>query len=73
MRLDQAAPLAGSAWRSGEGTVGDRIVAALGRVPEAGEETDVDGLHVEVEAVESGAVVSVIVGDRPGQDENGNS
>src|SRR3954463_6694874 len=73
MRLDQAAPLVGSAWRSGDGTVGDRIVAALGRVPEAGEEIDVDGLHVEVEAVEGGAVVSVIVGDRPGHDENGNS
>jgi hypothetical protein len=28
---------------------------------------------VEVEAVESGAVASVIVGDRPGQQENGNS
>jgi putative hemolysin len=73
MRLDQAAPLVGSAWRGGEGTVGDRIVAALGRVPEAGEDADVDGLHVEVEAVEAGAVVSVIVGDRPGQDENENS
>src|SRR3954462_7308182 len=51
MRLDQAAPLVGSAWRRGEGTVADRIVAALGRVPEAGEEIDVDGRHVEVEAV----------------------
>jgi magnesium and cobalt exporter, CNNM family len=72
MRLDQAAPLVGPQWRGREGTVGDRAIAGLGHVPEPGEEIDVDGLHVEVEAVESSAVVSVIVGDRPGQDENGN-
>ena len=73
MRLDQAAPLVGPQWRGREGTVGDRAIAGLGHVPEPGEEIDVDGLHVEVEAVESSAVVSVIVGDRPGQDENDNS
>ena len=70
MRLDQAAPLAGSAWRGREQTVADRVTAALGRVPESGEELEVDGLHLEVEAVEAGAVVSVIVGHRPGQDED---
>jgi CBS domain containing-hemolysin-like protein len=70
MRLDQAAPLAGSAWRGREQTVADRVTAALGHVPESGEELEVDGLHLEVEAVEGGAVVSVIVGDRPGQDED---
>jgi putative hemolysin len=73
MRLEQAAPLVGAQWRGRDGTVGDRAIAGLGHVPEPGEEIDVDGLHVEVEAVESGVVVSVIVGDRPGQDENGNS
>jgi putative hemolysin len=73
MRLDQAAPLVGSQWRGRDGTVGDRAIAELGHVPEPGEELDVDGLHVEVEAVESNAVVFVIVGDRPGQDENDNS
>jgi magnesium and cobalt exporter, CNNM family len=73
MRLDQAAPLVGSEWRGRDETVGDRLIAETGHVPEPGEEIDLDGLHVEVEAVESGAVASVIVGDRPGQQENGNS
>ncbi len=72
MRLDQAAPLVGPQWRGRDGTVSDRAIAALGHVPEPGEELDVDGLHVEIEAVENNAVVFVIVGDRPGQDENDN-
>jgi CBS domain containing-hemolysin-like protein len=49
--------------RGRDGTVADRVIAALGHVPEPGEEGDVDGLHVEVEAAEAGTVVSVIVGD----------
>jgi CBS domain containing-hemolysin-like protein len=69
MRLEQAAPLVGSAWRSLDRTVAEHIAAVLGRVPEAGEEFDVDGAHVEIEAVEGGAIASVIVGDRPGQKE----
>lgn len=73
MRLDQAAPLVGPQWRGRDGTVGDQVIAAVGHVPESGDEIDLDGLHVEVEAVESGTVVSVIVGDRPRHDENGNS
>jgi len=73
MRLDHAAPLVGREWRGREETVGDRVIAETGHVPEPGEEIDLDGLHVEVEAVESGVVASVIVGDRPGQQENGNS
>lgn len=72
MPLDQAAPLVGPQWRGRDGTVGERVVASAGHVPESGEELDLDGLHAEVEAVEGGAVVSVIVGDRPGHDENGN-
>lgn len=74
MPLDQAAPLVGSKWRRRNGTVAGRILAAFGgQVPEPGEEIDVDGLHVEVEAVESGNVVSVIVGNRPRHDENGSA
>jgi putative hemolysin len=73
MRLDQAAPLVGPQWRGRDGTVADRVISALGHAPEPGEEGDVDGLHVEVEAAEAGTVVSVIVGDRPGQEENDNS
>jgi len=73
MRLDQAAPLVGTQWRGRDGTVGDRVIASVGHVPESGEEIDVDDLHMEIEAVEGSAVVSVIVGDRAGHDENGNS
>jgi len=73
MRLDQAAPLVGSEWRSLDRTVGEQITAVIGRLPESGEELDIDGVHVEVEAVDAGAIASVIVGDRPGQDENGES
>ena len=73
MRLDQAAPLVGVQWRGREGTVGDRVIASAGHVPESGDELVVDELHIEVEAVEGSAVASVIVGDRPRQDENGNS
>jgi putative hemolysin len=73
MRLDQAAPLVSTQWRGRDGTVGDRVIASVGHVPESGDEIDVDDLHMEIEAVEGSAVVSVIVGDRPGHDENGNS
>ena len=73
MRLDQAAPLIGSAWQSLDRSVGEQITTVIGRLPEPGEELDIDGVHVEVEAVDAGAIASVIVGDRPGQDENGQS
>jgi CBS domain containing-hemolysin-like protein len=71
MRLDQAAPLVGREWRGQQGTVADRITAVLARVPEPGEQFDVDGLHVELEALDGGAIASVIVGDRPRPEENG--
>ncbi len=73
MRLDQAAPLVGAQWRGREETVADRVIAGVGHVPESGEEIDLDDLHVEIEAVEGGAVASVIVGDRHGADEDSNS
>jgi magnesium and cobalt exporter, CNNM family len=71
MRLAQAAPLVGSEWRDIDRPVGEKITVALGRTPEPGDELDLHGLHVEVEAVEGSAVVSVIVGDRPGQEQAG--
>jgi CBS domain containing-hemolysin-like protein len=65
MRVEQAAPLIGGTWPGQAETVGGRVVEALRRVPEPGEEIDIDGTHVEVEAVDGGAVTSVIVGQRP--------
>jgi putative hemolysin len=69
MRLDQAARLIGSAWRSLDRTVAEQITTVLGRVPEPGEEVEVDGIHVEVEALDGDAITSVIVGERLKQDE----
>ncbi len=51
-------------------TVGEQITAVLGRVPEPGEEVDDRRDHVEVEALEGDAIASVIVGERPNQDED---
>jgi CBS domain containing-hemolysin-like protein len=45
------------------------VLQGLGRIPEPGEEVVVDGLQVEIEAVDNGAVTSVIVGQRPAGDE----
>jgi len=73
MRLDQAAALVGPQWRALEGTVGDRVMAAFDHVPEPGEQIDLDALHIEIEAVENGAVATVIVGNRPTQDTSADS
>jgi magnesium and cobalt exporter, CNNM family len=70
MRLEQAATLIGTSWHDGDRTVGEQITKVLGRVPEPGEEVDVDGIHVEVEALDGDAIASVIVGERPRQDED---
>jgi putative hemolysin len=61
MRLDQAAPVLG-AWRGSNETVASHLVSALGRVPEQGERVTIDGVEVEIEVVEAGNIVSVIVG-----------
>jgi putative hemolysin len=70
MRVEQASPLIGSAWRASDRTVADYVADTLGRVPAAGEEFDVDGVHVEVEALDADVIASIIVGDRPGQRED---
>ena len=41
------------------------IRRVLKRLPNTGEEIDLDGTHIEIEAVEGGAVMSVIAGRRP--------
>ena len=69
MRVDQAAPLIGPVWRNVDRTIGEQITIVLGRVPEPGEEVEIDGIPVEVEALEGDAITSVIVGERPRQDE----
>lgn len=72
MRLDQAAPLVGNAWRGGsDETVAGHLLTSLGVLPEPGQEFVIDGTPVEVEAVEAGAIASVIVGRRSESDEKG--
>ncbi len=66
MRLDQAAPLVGAPWRGLDETVAGHLAGALRRIPEAGEEFEIDGTRVEIEAVEGGAITSVIFGHRAG-------
>lgn len=66
MRLEQAAPLIGQPWSGHADTVGAHVLERLQRVPVPGEEVDIDGVHVEIEAVDdAGAVTSVIIGERP--------
>jgi putative hemolysin len=71
MRLDQAAPLVGAPWRGLEETIGSHLALAIGRLPEPGEEFDIDGTRVEIEAVEGGAITSVIFGNRASSDDKG--
>src|SRR5262249_42606413 len=71
MRLAQAAPLVGSEWKDIDRPVGEKVSRVLGGTPEPGDELELHGLHVEIEAVEGNAVASVIVGDRPGQEPAG--
>jgi magnesium and cobalt exporter, CNNM family len=61
MTLDQAAPLLG-VWRGIPSTIAAHVQAAAGRLPEPGERLKVDGVDVEVEVVEGGAITSVMVG-----------
>jgi CBS domain containing-hemolysin-like protein len=69
MRLEQAAPLLGREWRGQSGTVDTFIRAAFGHVPEAGERATLEGIELEIEAVEGDAVSSVIAGSqRPRED-----
>jgi putative hemolysin len=71
MRVDQAAPLVGASWRGLDETIGSHLARALTRLPEAGEEFDIDGTRVEIEAVEGGAITSVIFGNRASSDDQG--
>jgi putative hemolysin len=65
MRVDQAAALAGAGWQHTPESLGAYIRRALKRLPEPGEEVDLEGTHIEIEVVEGGTVVSVIAGRRP--------
>jgi putative hemolysin len=64
-RVDQAALLTGARWRPTPEPLGAYIRRVLKRVPDPGEELDLEGTHLEIEVVEGGTVMSVIAGTRP--------
>ena len=51
----------------------DRVTAASIMFQNQAKQIDLDALHIEIEAVESGAVATIIVGNRPTQDESAES
>lgn len=65
MRLEQAARLVGAHWSGTAETVGAYVVEAIGRVPGVGDRVVIDGVEVEIDAVEGDSVLSLIVGPRP--------
>lgn len=48
MTLTDAEPWLGTRWRGAATTVGGHVVEVLGRLPEAGEEYEIDGVEVKV-------------------------
>jgi len=61
MRLDEAEPWVGAIWEGESYTVGGLVLETLGRVPEAGESVDIEGIPVQVERV-GRTVESVLAG-----------
>lgn len=65
LRLDDAEAWTGVAWDGYEAvTVGGRVAAELGRIPESGERLLLNGVPVEVERMDGQTVVSVLVTPR---------
>ncbi|HYE95977.1 MAG TPA: hemolysin family protein [Rubricoccaceae bacterium] len=62
LRLDEAFPWTGVRWEApGVATVGGRVVAALGSVPQGGERLQIGGVEVEVERVEGRSIAFLLV------------
>jgi len=66
--MDRARVWIDGAWPQDAGTVGDFVVHEAGRLPEPGEELSIQGLAVEIEAVENDAIASLIVSPPPEAD-----
>lgn len=62
MRLEQANQIVGAPWGPAGETLGAYVTRVLGRLPASGEHHVIDGMDVEIEAVEGNAVATVIVG-----------
>ena len=60
MLVREARRWVGAPWTSDAYTVGGLVMEALGRIPEAGDVLEIEGVGVEVEEVEHRAVVGVL-------------
>lgn len=61
LRLDEAEEWTDASWEGHDAvTVGGRVAAELGRIPEAGDRTRINGVEVEVERMEGPTVLSVL-------------
>ncbi len=60
MLLYETTPWVGVAWEGDSDTVGGLVMERLGRIPEPGDRLDIEGVTVEVEAMDRLAVVTVL-------------
>lgn len=60
MRLDMAETWLGILWEGEADTVGGHVIEMLGRVPDPQERLVIQGVEVEIEAVDHRAVVSIL-------------
>jgi|GEM_PF-58968 len=65
MLIEEAVPWVNADWEGDSDTVGGLVMERLGRIPERGDQLAIDGVSVEVEAVERHAVVSLLVRPAP--------
>ncbi|MBC7544416.1 MAG: HlyC/CorC family transporter [Candidatus Sericytochromatia bacterium] len=65
LRLDDVEPWIGTVWTGEAITVGGHVVQVLGHIPVPGEQLEIDGVAVEVEAVANNAVVSLLIVPAP--------
>ncbi|HXW06100.1 MAG TPA: hemolysin family protein [Vicinamibacterales bacterium] len=68
MRIEQLVQLLGPIWEPRDETIAAFVAAAAGHLPQPGERVTVAGVPVEIEALEGGAIASVIMDARRGQE-----
>jgi putative hemolysin len=66
LRLDEAEPWIGAYLEGEADTLGGRVMEELGHLPESGERVVIDGVELEVEAVENHVVALVLARPRAG-------
>lgn len=60
MLLDEVERWVGTFWESGSDTVAGLVMERLGRIPQSGDTVEIDGVTVEVEAVERHSIITVL-------------